>query len=102
MQADEYSKDLEATKARNDPPVTIELTAMEVFAVVNAVRFAETIIPPSSPLGDVARLVAKKMHDSLDSNSLLSQHLTVWDEDISANFSSGNFPPEDLLEGFID
>jgi hypothetical protein len=102
MPVDEDSKELEATKARNDRLVTIELTAMEVFAVVNAVRFAETIIPPSSPLGSVARLAAKKMHDSLEEDSLLSRHLTVWDEDISANSSSGNFHFEDLLEGFTD
>jgi hypothetical protein len=98
----EFSKDLIATQTRNSKPVTITLTAIEVFAVVSAVQFAESIIPKSSPLGNCAKDAAKKMHDCLDSNSLLSQHLNKsWGGDVSNNFSSGNFPPESSpLEGF--
>ena len=39
----EFSKDLIATQTRNLKPVTITLTAIEVFAVVSAVQFAESI-----------------------------------------------------------
>jgi len=100
----EFSKDLIATLTRNTKPVTITLTAIEVFALVSAVQFAESIIPNSSSLGKCAKDAAKKMHDCLDSNSLLSQHLNEnWDGDVSHNFLSGNFPTESSpLEGFTD
>ena len=100
----EFSKDLIDTRARNLKPVTITLTAIEVFAVVNAIRFSESIIPKSSPLGKCAKDAAKKMHDCLDSNSLLSRDLNEgWGGEASDNFSSGNFPPESSpLESFTD
>jgi hypothetical protein len=100
----EFSKDLIATQTRNLKPVTITLTAIEVFAVVSAVQFAESVIPESSPLGKCAKDAAKKMHDCLDLNSLLSQYLNKgWGGEVSHNFSSGNFPTESSpLEGFTD
>jgi hypothetical protein len=100
----EFSKDLIATQTRNLKPVTITLTAIEVFAVVSAVQFAQSVIPESSSLGNYAIATAKKMHDCLDSNSLLSQHLNKgWGGEVSHNFSSGNFPTESSpLEGFTD
>ena len=85
----EFSKDIIATQTRNLKPVTITLTAIEVFAVVSAVQFAESIIPESSSLGKCAITAAKKMHDCLESNSLLSQHLNQgWGGEGSNNFSS--------------
>ena len=75
---DEFSKDLVATQARNLKPVTLTLTAIEFFAIVSTVQAAEgenAIIPKRSPLGNFAKEVAKKMHDHLDQNSLLSLHL---------------------------
>jgi hypothetical protein len=91
----EFSKDLTATRTRNLKPVTITLTAIEVFAVVSAVQLAESTISKSSPLGKCAKDAAKKMHNCLDLNSLLSQHLSQgWGGDVSNIFSSGNFPSE--------
>jgi hypothetical protein len=98
----EFSKDLIATQTRNAKTVTITLTAIEVFAVVNAVEFAVSLNPKSSLLGKCAKDAAKKMYDCLDPNSLLSQHLKkIWGGDVSYNFSSGNLPHESSpLEGF--
>jgi hypothetical protein len=98
----EFSKNLIATQTRNEKPVTITLTEIEVFAVVNAVEFATSLIPKSSSLGKCAKDTAKKMHACLDPNSLLSQHLKKnWGGDVSYNFSSGNIPAESSpLEGF--
>jgi hypothetical protein len=98
----EFSKDLIATQTRNLKPVTITLTAIEVFAVVSAVQLAKSVIPELSSLGNCAKDAAKKMHSCMDSNSLLYQHLNQgWDLEISNRFSSGNFPPENSpLEGF--
>ena len=75
---DEFSKDLVATRSRNVKPVTLTLTAIEIFAIVSVVQAAEgenAIIPKKSSLGNFAQEVAKKMHDHLDPNSLLSLHL---------------------------
>jgi hypothetical protein len=74
----EFSKDLIATETRNLKPVTITLTEIEVFAIVSTVQAAEAgnaIIPKKSPLGNFAKEVAKKMHDHLDPESLLSLQL---------------------------
>jgi len=91
----EFSKALIATQTRNLKPVTITLTAIEVFAVVSAVQLAESVIPEFSSLGNCAKDAAKKMHDCLDSNSLLSQHLNEgWGGEVCNNFSSGNFKNE--------
>jgi|SRR4028119_2284469 len=99
----EYSKDVDATYERNTKPVTIKLTAIEVFAIVSAVQISENAIPELSPLGACAKEAAKKMHDCLDPNSLLSLHLNKgWDLEESNSFSGSNFPAEDFpLEGFI-
>jgi hypothetical protein len=75
----EFSKDLLLTKARNEQPVTITLTAIEVFAIVSTVQAAElgyAIIPEGSSLYNFAKEVAKKMHNHLDPTSLLSVHLS--------------------------
>lgn len=75
---DEFSKDLIATQARNLQPVTLTLTAIEIFAIVSTVQAAEgenAIIPKRSPLDNFAKEVAKKMHRCLDPKSLLFLHL---------------------------
>ena len=74
----EYSKDLMATVERNTKPVTITFTAIEIFAIVSTIQVADAeneIIPKNSPLCSYAKEVAKKMHDHLDPNSLLSLQL---------------------------
>jgi hypothetical protein len=106
-ESDEFSKDLAATQTRNLKPVTITLTAIEVFAVVSAIQFAKSVIPDCSSLGNCATEAARKMHNCMDSNSLLYQQLNEgWDGETSNNletskFSPGNyftedFPPESL------
>jgi hypothetical protein len=78
IEKNEFSKDLIAAQARNEQPVTITLTAIEVFAIVSIVQVAEEgngIIPKMSPLGNFAKEVAKKKHNHLDPNSLLSLQL---------------------------
>ena len=72
---DEFCKSLDATFARNTKPVTVTLTAIEVFAIVSAVQFSELAIPELRSLRDCAQEAAKKMHACLDQNSLLAQHL---------------------------
>ena len=72
---DEFCKSLDATFARNTKPVTVTLTAIEVFAIVSAVQFSEFASPELRSLGDCAQEAAKKMHACLDQNSLLAQHL---------------------------
>ena len=77
---DEFCKSLDATYAQNTKPVTITLTAIEVFAIVSVVQISENAIPALSSLGDCAQEAAKKMHACLDQNSLLAQHLNKgWD-----------------------
>jgi len=94
---DEYSKDMKATYERNTKPVTITLTAIEVFAIVSAVQFSESVIPELSSLGACAKEVAKKMHHCLDPNSLLFLHLDKgWNLEKSNNSSGRNFPAEDF------
>jgi hypothetical protein len=100
----EFSKDLIATVTRNSKPVAITLTAIEVFAIVSAVQFARGEIPESGSLGELALKTAKKMHDCLDPNSLLSLQLNKgWDLEkfgiLSQHHSSltEDFP----LEGFM-
>jgi len=98
---DEYSKDLEATYKRNTKPVTITLTAIEVFAIVSAVQVADGVIPESSSLGKCAKDAAKKMQDCMDSNSLLYKHLNEsWDSETSNIQSSGNFLKTSPTERF--
>jgi hypothetical protein len=41
IEKNEFSKDIIATQTQNLKPVTITLTAIEVFAVVSAVQFAD-------------------------------------------------------------
>ena len=97
IESTEFSKDLTATETRNLKPVTITLTAIEVFAVVSAVQLAKSLIPKLSPLGNCATDAARKMHNCMDLNSLLYQHLNQdWDGETSNNFSSGNSPREDF------
>ncbi len=76
---DEYSKDLMATFERNTKPVTITFTAIEIFAIVSTIQFANAgneILSQNSPLCSYAKEVAKKMHDHLDPESLLSLQLS--------------------------
>ena len=73
---DEFSKDLVATKARNSKQVTITLTAIEVFAIVSAIQATNSACSQLGTMGECAVAVAKKMHDCLDPDSLLSLHLT--------------------------
>ena len=94
---DEYSKDLKATYERNTKPVTITLTAIEVFAIVSGVQLAQSVMPKLSPLANCAKEAAKKMHDHLDPNSLLALHLKEgWDLEKSNSSSGRNFPAEDF------
>ena len=75
---DEFCKSLDATYAQNTKPVTITLTALEVFAIVRAMRVIQLsalVIPALSGLGDCAQEAAKKMHACLDQDSLLAQQL---------------------------
>jgi len=96
-ESDEFSKDLAATQTRNLKPVTITLTAIEVFAVVSAIQLAKSVIPNCSSLGNCATEAARKMHNCMDSNSLLYEQLNEgWDGETSHLFSSGNFPGEDF------
>jgi hypothetical protein len=70
----EYSEDLMTTVERNTKPVTITLTAIEIFTIVNTIQIADAedgIISKDSLLCSYAREVARKMHDHLDPNSLL-------------------------------
>ena len=75
IEENECSKDIDATYARNTKPVTVTLTAIEIFAVVSAVQASENANPALSPLGGCAQEAARKMHDCLDPNSLLSLQL---------------------------
>ena len=75
---DEFIKSLDATYARNTKPVTITLTALEVFAIVTAIRaiqMSKLTISELSGLGDCTKEAARKMHECLDQNSLLAQPL---------------------------
>jgi hypothetical protein len=101
---DEFSKDLLATQRRNLKPVTVTLTAIEVFAIVSAVQISENAIPELSSLGACAKEAAKKMQDCLDPDSLLFLHLNKgWDLEESYISSGGNLSAEDFPpEGFTD
>jgi predicted DNA-binding transcriptional regulator YafY len=55
--------------------ITITLTEIEIFAIVSAVQLAESVMPELSDLGSCAKDAAKKMHECMDSNSVLYQHL---------------------------
>ncbi len=80
IEENEFSKDMEATYARNTKPVTIMLTAIEVFAIVSVVQASENVNPALSSFGKCAQEAAKKMHDCLDPDSLLALHLNkAWD-----------------------
>ena len=84
-----------------EKPVTITLTEIEVFAIVSAVQLAESVMPKLSNFGNCAKDAAKKMHDCLDSNSVLFQHLNKgWNLETSNNQSSINFLETSPLEGF--
>jgi hypothetical protein len=98
----EYIKDLEATYERNTKPVTITLTAIEVFAIVSTIQIAKVAISELGSMGGCAQEAAKKMHDHLDPNSLLFLHLNEgWDLEKSNSSSGVNFPAEDFpLEEF--
>jgi len=103
----EFSKDLIATiatEARNTKPVTITLTAIEVFAIVSTIQIAKVAISELGSMGGCAKDAAKKMHYCLDPKSLLFLHLNEgWDLGKSDNFEGKNFPAEDFsLEGFRD
>jgi hypothetical protein len=73
--ADEYSKDMDATRARNLKPVTVTLTAIEIFAFVSTIQIAQSAISELGTLGECAVEAAKKMHGCLEFGSLLSLHL---------------------------
>jgi hypothetical protein len=72
----EYNKGLQATYARNTKPVTITLTAIEVFAVVSVIQASEKTNPALTSLGRCAEEAARKMHGCLEADSQLSLHLT--------------------------
>jgi len=72
---DEYSKDMIATQARNSRPVTIILTELEIFARVSTIQSAEIAIPELGVLAEFVTSAAKKMHNSLNPESLLSLQL---------------------------
>ena len=77
IEKNEFSKDLTATLTQNLKPVTVTLTAIEVFAVVSAIQLAKSSrIPESSPLGKCAEDAARTMHNCMDSDSLLYQQLS--------------------------
>jgi len=75
MNADEFSKDLIATRTRNSKSVTLTLTAVEIFAIVSTIQISKAAISELGSMGECAKGAAKKMHDYLDPNSLLSRHL---------------------------
>jgi hypothetical protein len=71
----EFSKDLIATRSPNVEPVTLTLTAIEIFAIVSTIQIAKVAISEPGSIGECAKGAAKKMHDHLDPNSLLSLQL---------------------------
>ena len=100
--SNQYSKDLEAVYEQNTKPVTITLTAIEVFAIVSAVEVSEIAVPASSDLLACAKAAAKKMQVCLDPNSSLFLHLkNGGDLEKSNSFSGENFLDTDFpLEKF--
>ena len=88
------------TQMPGEKSVTITLTEIEPFAIISAVQLAESVMPELSDLGNYAKDTAKKMHDCMDTNSLLYQHLNKgWNSETSNNQSFINFLETSPLEG---
>ena len=69
-----------AAEANAAPRVKFTLTVEEVFALVSVIQIARASTPGLGAIGESARATAKKLHDALDPNSLMSQHLNEgWD-----------------------
>jgi hypothetical protein len=104
---DESSENLITPENRpNLQPITLDLTEIEIFAIVSTVQIAAVAIPQHSLFRGFAKQVAKKMHDSLDPNSQFFLHLKKgWDSEeadkssLYQNFPQENFSPEGISDG---
>jgi hypothetical protein len=101
----EKSEDLIAPETQqNSKLITLDLTELDIFAIVSTVQLAGNEIREDSLLYDAAKQVAKKMHDYLDPNSpLFFQLKKGWASERPKNSSLKNFLTENFpIEGFRD